>query len=415
MARRAEYIRVYRALHSLQPGFERVTELPRYSYLLPEGHRPQTPMSEDREQHGEDGPAAAASAARDSMPTTPPPHLHPDGRLSSIVDCEPSPAATSDSAGTPAHANGSLSNGQPQLQRAVEQGHSGSEKEDVEGPPRPKLPFQKRAYARPSTGPRGAAELAAKLARLEAQLTLGQVMCYRAFVALWHSSQLRKNSDAWLRWREAMGVITNFVDAIPTTELDDEEDGPEQPPQQQAAGVPAAHLPSGLAGGGLPQAAGVQEGSLGKGQQQQQQQQHRKASMHSVLSLRVTCPRAGIKLVNRITAMDETAVENFLSACGPAWEKSLRSAMGYGAYAPGGPRAERRADVLALMVEGITFTMPTAHHLTLEASSGYLHMHLIDGAAAMHNTRYSLRWLLHDDGTAFVGNLTCCLCALRRP
>lgn len=337
-----------------------MTEQPRYSYLLPEGHRPQTPVSEDRE----DGPAAAARAVRDSMPATPPLPLQSDGRLSSM-DYEPSPAATMD---TPAHANGSLPNGQPQRQRAVEEGHSGSEKGDVDEAPRPKLPFQKRTYARPSTGPRGAAELAAKLARLEAQLTLGQVMCYRTFVALWHSSQLRKNSDAWLRWREAMGVITNFVDAIPTTELDDEEDGSEQLPPQQAAGLtpaaPASQLPGGLAGSCLPQAAGVQEGSMGKGQQQ-----HRKASMHSVLSLRITCPRAGIKLINRIAAPDEAAVETFLSACGPAWEKSLRSAMGYGAYALGGPRTERRADVLALMVEGITFTMPTAHHLTLEVST----------------------------------------------
>ncbi|KXZ47068.1 hypothetical protein GPECTOR_38g305 [Gonium pectorale] len=146
-------------------------------------------------------------------------------------------------------------------------------------------------------------------------------MCYRIFVALWHSKYLADNPHAKERW-EDMGVITMFVDAIPTMD-----DGEGEADDGADAGSDELVFTEGRTGA-------------------------RRNAGHSVISLRISCPRVGLKLLNK---HDKHAGLGAAAAdSGPVADKLA------------GEAPKRGADVLAVVLEGIHFYMPSAHQLKLE-------------------------------------------------
>ncbi|GFR40090.1 hypothetical protein Agub_g638, partial [Astrephomene gubernaculifera] len=174
-------------------------------------------------------------------------------------------------------------------------------------------------------GPKSAAQLGAELSRLEAQLTLGQIMCYRTFVALWHSEYLARTPGVKERWEAALSVITNFVDALPTTEEVDEDEG-----------LDATNADSRPAGDGNSYTAS--------------------RSSPSAFNLRIVCPRLGLKLVNKHEVVPAASVK---PGAGPSATGEQLTPQD----------AKRSVDVLLVVLEGIRFSMPSVHHMALEAAT----------------------------------------------
>ncbi|GIL45735.1 hypothetical protein Vafri_2897, partial [Volvox africanus] len=291
MARRAEYIRVYKELHSMQRGFCAVTYLPEY---------------ETSEKYKDIVPKLFAGAAA------------PDASRRYAGDA---------SSTSPAGSAG--------IQRTSSGG--GCSPNDLRSGPAPVLnkgrrrfPMKEVLYPRAQQEPSRSAQLVNRLIQLEAQLPLGQIMCNRTFVALWHSDWLARSHDTKARWLEAMDVITNFVDAIPT--MDEEEEEPSNSVAVGEDGTDVAHSRKSVD----PISGRIQ-----------------RAPAATQISLAIDCPRLGLKLINK-QCLSSTVV-------------GLQGAKDKPAVASEVTKVP--ADVLAIMLEGIHFSMPDIYRIDLQAAS----------------------------------------------
>ncbi|GLC63390.1 hypothetical protein PLESTF_000031200 [Pleodorina starrii] len=197
--------------------------------------------------------------------------------------------------------------------------------------PRQERPVMRRiVYPRAKVQPNKLVQLSDQLVQLESQLPLGQIMCNRTFVALWHSSKLR-DPKAKAQWLEAMGVITNFVDAIPTVDED------EEPDSGAAVGFAAAAV----------------EGSGGNSAGRI----HRAATATQI-SLGIFCPRLGLKLINKHAAAP--GLSTVLGGAAESAEAASRSGT-----------SKHPADVLAVMLEDIRFAMPDVYRISVQQIVGF--------------------------------------------
>jgi hypothetical protein len=285
MAVRAEYMRMYLAYRSRQPGFLSVSYIPRYPLA------PVQPAPPPRKQVRDDAAAGAG----------------PQRSAFSSVDAGHGAAP-------------------PPGQRA---------RSAAPRPP-PRLKVQRHVFQSPPPAARKTtAQLRAELARLEARLPLGQVICYRAYAALWHSQYLKRNPSLETRWMAAMDVVTIFADAL--LGMDNEDD-------EEAA----------AAAGGF-----GEEGRAG--------------AAPSVLTLQIVCPCVGVKLINR--SRPQPAPLGTAAAggarLGQAGAKPSGVAAASAAAAPGGLAAGRpSASMLAVTLYGIKFNMPTLTKLKLQVRAG---------------------------------------------
>lgn len=281
MARRAEYIRIYKAYRSMHRGFVSRTLMPRFE-LIAKSEPAMPPVF----------PAAAApTAAAASAPA----------------------AAAATGASRLSRSSGDAAFG------AGTQADTAAQQSPL---PRKRLPLQVRMYQRKNSDPATAKALHTQLLQLESQLTLGQIMCYRTFVALWHSQYLARNPDIKDRWESAMSVITNFVDAIPTMEEEVDQEAIDAQEEDGGASEKAAA---------------------------------------SIISVRIFCPRVGLKVVNRHVA---TAPASAVGV-GTGWSAAMA------AEEAARKHQRRTADVMLIVLEGLHFHMPTMHHMSTEVRLGH--------------------------------------------
>ena len=148
-----------------------------------------------------------------------------------------------------------------------------------------------------------------ELQQLETRLTLGQALVYRTFVALQHSRALREQPEVRQQWLGIMDVLSVFVDALPTM---DEDETTSPATAQRTGGV----------------------------------------------SFRLECPRLGIKLINRSPATGVGGVAAMAMAAAAA---AGSSRVDGGGAPPPPPRP--RAEVVALLLQGLNINIPDVYHL----------------------------------------------------
>ncbi|EFJ52491.1 hypothetical protein VOLCADRAFT_86643 [Volvox carteri f. nagariensis] len=293
LARRAEYLGVYKELHSMQRGFRFVTYLPKYE-LSDKYKQVVTKFLVGRQAASPAGNAESFTAGA-SAPSSRP----------SAGGCGPGNDLRSSA---------------------------------VPGQQKQPFPLEKVLYYTGKHEASRSANLLDRLAQLESQLPLGQTIINRAFVALWHSVRLAPSCDARTRWLDAMDVIANFVDAIPT--MDEIGEGSDSMPTPEV-GKATADRSSATASGRV----------------------HR-AQTAAQISLGVSCPRLGLKLVNKQLLRASSS-----ATTGPAGANVESAATSESIKQP--------ADVLAVMLEGIHLCMPDTYRINLQAAT--IRMSLLGG------------------------------------